>query len=134
MIRKAAVMFLLMTSAFAGDLTPKVQAKLIQILANSAASANRVACRDSEVTAALTEIGASIDATSRVSWAGSAEEVKALKGKLIICGKLEWLALGGSIAIVEEGGRPQIYLHMGNIAASGVTLGEGVLKIGKKFK
>ena len=41
--------------------------------------------------------------------------------------------LGGSIAVVEEGGKPQIYLHMGNLAASGVTLSDAVLKIGKRL-
>jgi hypothetical protein len=58
----------------------------------------------------------------------------AFKGKLIICPKLEWLPKGGSIAIVEEGGKPAIYLHMQNIGASGVTLSDAVLKIGKPAK
>jgi hypothetical protein len=119
----------------AGDLPADVQAKFIKILAGSANSAGKVSCKDAAVQGELSKIGVNNDPGSKVAWAGSDGEVKALKGagKLVICGKLEWLQSGGSIAIVEEGGKPQIYLHMGNIAASGVALSDAVLKIGKKL-
>ena len=41
---------------------------------------------------------------------------------------------GGCIAIIEEGGKPAIYLHMQNINASGVALSEAILKIGKQAR
>lgn len=119
----------------AGDLPPETQAKFIKILANSAGSSGKVACSSAALQAKLAEAGVANDGGSKVAWAGSEGEVKSLKGagKLVICGKTEWLPSGASIAIVEEGGKPQIYLHMGNIAASGVTLSDAVLKIGKKL-
>jgi hypothetical protein len=112
-----------------------MQAKFIQILTNSAGSPGKVACKDPALTAALGGVGVTPDPACKVAWAASLDEVKSLKaaGKLVICGKTDWLKEGGSIALVEEGGKPQLYLQMSNIAASGVTLGEGVLKIGKKF-
>jgi hypothetical protein len=133
---KSLVIFgLAAASMVAGDLPADVQAKFIKILASSANSAGKVACKDATVAAELGKIGISADAGSKVAWAGSDAEVASLKGagKLVICGKLEWLPKGGSIAIIEEGGKPQIYLHMGNIAASGVTLSDAVLKIGKRL-
>ena len=118
-----------------GDLPAEVQAKFIKILASSAGSAGKVSCRDSGVEAELGKLGVSLDGGSKVAWASSEKEVKAFKaaGKMVICGHLEWLPEGGSIALVEEAGRPQIYLHMGHIASSGVNLTDSVLKIGKKL-
>ena len=83
----------------------------------------------------LGKVGVSAEASSKIAWAASEGEVRSLKaaGKLVLCGKLDWLPVGGSIAIVEEGGKPQVYLHMGNIAASGVALSDNILKIGKKL-
>lgn len=118
----------------AADLTPELQAKFIKIICSNAGSAGKVAVKDSTMTAKLTDVGVSADAASKVAYAGSEAEVGAYKGKLVICPKLEWLPKGGSIAIVEEGGKPAIYLHMQNIGASGVTLSDAVLKIGKLAK
>jgi len=66
------------------------------------------------------------DAGSKVAWASSEVEVKALKaaGKLIICPRLEWLPAGAAIAILEEGGKPQIYLQMCHINDSGVVVSD----------
>ena len=118
-----------------GDLTPEVQVKFIRILANSAGAAGKVACKDSAIEAEFGKAGLSQEASAKVAWAASEKEVKAFKaaGKLVICGHLEWLPAGGAIAIVEEGGKPQIYLHMGNIANSGAVLSDAVLKIGRKL-
>jgi len=118
----------------AGDLPADVQAKFVKILASSAGSAGKVSCKNATLAAELSKQGVATDDGSKVAWASSEGEVKALKaaGKLVICPTLAWLSAGGSIAVVEEGGKPQIYLHMNNIAASGVTLSDAVLKIGKK--
>ncbi|HLO68804.1 MAG TPA: hypothetical protein VK188_17395 [Holophaga sp.] len=119
----------------AGDLPADVQAKFIKILASSAGSAGKVACKNAALAAELGKQGVTADDGSKVAWAASEGEVKAMKaaGKLVICPNLAWLPAGGAIAIVEEGGKPQIYLHMGNIGASGVTLSDAVLKIGKRL-
>ncbi len=119
----------------AADLPAETQAKFIKILASSAGSAGKVLCNNAALTTELGKVGVSPDATAKIAWASSEAEVKSLKssGKLVICGKLEWLSEGGAIAIIEEGGKPQIYLSMRNISASGVTLSDAVLKIGKKL-
>jgi len=119
----------------AGELPPELQAKFVKILANNAGSVGKVACKNATLAAKLGEIGMAVDPGAKVAWASSEAEVGALKGagKMVICGALEWLPKGGAIAVVEEGGKPQIYLHMGNIAASGVTLSDAVLKIGKRL-
>jgi len=133
--RPIGVLFLFCATLPAGDLPAEIQVKFLKILASSANSPGKVACRDAALAAKFPEAGLAEDPSSRVAWAGSEAEVKSLKmaGKLVICGRLEWLQTGGSIAVVEEAGKPQIYLHMGNIAASGVTLSDAVLKIGKKL-
>ncbi|MBI1751119.1 MAG: hypothetical protein HY014_12815 [Acidobacteria bacterium] len=118
----------------AGDLPPAVQAKFVKILSAAAGSPGKVVCKDADVLGELEKIGVAQDAGSKVAWA-TAGDVKTMKaaGKFVICSKLDDLAKGGAIAIIEEGGKPQIYLHMGNIAASGVTLADSVLKIGKRL-
>lgn len=132
---RTLILGLAATALSAGDLPADIQAKFIKILAANAGSAGKVACKDPGVTAALGGAGLAADPASKVAWAGSEADVKAYKaaGKMVICGKLEWLPEGGSIALVEEGGKPQIYLHMGNIAASGITLSDAILKIGKRL-
>lgn len=76
------------------------------------------------------------DADPVVVWASSASEVKAHagSGKLILCGKLDELLLGGCIAIVEEGGKPAIYIHVINAQKNNITLPDTILKIGKPLK
>ena len=130
----AATLSLVSAGLSAGELPPEVQAKFIRIIASSAGSAGKVNCKDAAVGAELTKLGVASDPSSKVAYAGTEGEVKSLKasGHLVICGTLGWLSSGGSIAIVEEGGKPRIYLHMGNIGGSGVTLSDAVLKIGRK--
>jgi len=134
-VKVSGLVLMAAASGLAGDLTPELQAKFIKILANNAGSAGRVACANPALQEELGKIGVANDPSSRVAWASSEAEAKSLKsaGKMVICGKLEWLAAGGSIALVEEGGKPQIYLHMGNIATSKVILSDAIIKIGKRL-
>ena len=125
--------------AFSGlraeELPPEVQAKFVKILASNAGSPGKIDCKNTGLMDELKKLGLTLDPGSKVAWASNDPEATALKGagKLVICGKVASLAAGGAIAIVKEGEKPQIYLHMGNIAASGVTLSDAVLKIGKKL-
>ena len=84
---------------------------------------------------AIAASGCAVEPGSRLAYAASEGDLKGLKaaGKLIICPRLEWLSQGASIAIVEENNRPQVYLNMSNLAASGVTLSDAILKIGKRL-
>lgn len=120
----------------AAEIPPEMLAKFVKILCGSAGGGTKVASKDAALNGKLTEAGLSIDAGSKIAWAASEADVAAYKaaGKLVICPKLEWLTKGGSVAIVEEGGRPQIILHMGNIEASGVKLSDSILKIGKPIR
>ena len=134
-MKKLLCALLLVLPLSAGDLPPDIKAKFIKILASSAGTPTMVGCKDSSVASELSKMGLNIDNSSKLVYAGSDGEVKAAKaaGKLIVCGNLNQLPIGGAIAIVEENGKPSIYLHMGNIAASGVTLSDAILKIGKKL-
>lgn len=135
-IRHILAALLASVAMFAEDLPADVQAKLVKILAANAGSGAKIICKDAGMAAALKAVGMTIDpVASKVAWAANESEVKSLRasGKLVICGKLEYLPSGGSIAVVEEGGKPQIYMHMGNIAASGLTISDAIMKIGKKL-
>jgi len=131
----AAILVFAFHGISAGELPLPLQAKFIRILASSAGSPGKVHCTNAALAEELGKLGVSSDPGSKVAWASNEAEVKSLKagGKLVICPKLAWLPAGGSIAIVEEGGKPQIYLHIGHISDSGLTVSDSVLKIGKKL-
>jgi len=135
LVKMAGLVVLVSAQIAAGDLAPDMQAKFVKLLASSAGSAGKISCTSPALLAELGKLGVANDASASVAWASSEAEVKALKaaGKLVICGKLDWLPSGGSIAVVEEGGKPQIYLHMGNIAASKAVVSDTVLRIGKRL-
>jgi len=118
---------------FAGELPTDTAAKLIKVVVNGAGG--KITCRDSAMKAALEASGVQTDASAKIVWSSSPAEIKMLKSqnKLIITSRPEQLGMGASIAIAEDGGRPKIYLHPANLAASGVTLSDSVLKIGEKI-
>jgi hypothetical protein len=119
----------------AGELPPELQAKFIKIICSSAGGLGSVACKDPLVGEEIAKLGMKVDATSKVAWASKNGDVKEFKnaGKLVVCSRLDFLSSGGSIAVVEEGGKPAVYLHMSNIGASGVTLSDAILKIGRRM-
>lgn len=119
----------------AGELSVELQAKFIKILAANAGSVGKVACTSPAMLAQFERMGITPDPSAKVAWASSEAEVIAMKaaGKFVLCPDLDWLPKGASVAVIEEGGKAQIYLHMGHIAASGVTLSDSILKIGKRI-
>lgn len=112
-----------------GEVPAEIAARFVKII-----SSGKVACKDSGMVAALTAGGCAVDPGSKFAWGASESEVKsfAAAGKCVITNKVEWLAAGGTIAIVEEGGKPQMYIHSGNLQASGTALPEAVLKVSKR--
>ncbi len=120
------------TWAPAGDLPPEIAAKLIKIIAT--ATGGKVSCRDSAMKAALEGAGVTVDGDSKIVWATNPVEIKMLRSqnRLIITGNKSFLASGAGIAIVEDGGKPKIFLHQPNIAASGLTLSDAIYKVGEK--
>jgi len=93
------------------------------------------ACNDPALKAKLEEAGVSVGPGFKFAWGSSEPEVRALKAqnRFIVCPTLDWLKSGGCLAIVEEDGRPQLYLHVANTKASGVTLSDAISKIAKKM-
>lgn len=106
----------------------------MKIILNNSQSAGKIAIKDAAMIAPLGGIGVSVDAGAKVAYAASDADLAAFKGKLIICPRMEMLSKGGALAIVEEGGKPAIYLNMPNVTASGVAVSEVILKIGKVAK
>ena len=112
----------------------EVQAKFIKVLMSSTSQFG-FACSDEGMKKKLEEMGISVGPGFKFAWAASVSEVRALKQQnhFIICPNVDWLKDGACIAVVEEGGRPGLYLDVANAKASGVTLSDAILKIAKKI-
>lgn len=134
------ITIVLLSTAFynlaADNLPNEITVKMITLIAKSAKSDNKILVKDSAMKDELAKVGYSNDDSASIAWAASINEVKSMKkaGKLVMCGNLDWLSEGGCVAFIEESGRPQIYLHLGNINSSGVHLSDSILKVGKKFE
>lgn len=117
----------------AGDVAPSISARVLRVVTGSGGGENRVACADPEVATELKRLGVEIDPKARVAWAASEQELKSLlnHGHLVVCGNPALLSKGAGLVLALEGGRPVIYMHPGNVKASGVTLSDSVLKIAK---
>ncbi len=117
---------------FAGELPSETTARILKVVVNG--SGGKITCRDGAMKAALESAGVQVDANAQLVWSSSPAEIKMLKSqhKLIITNNPGQLGMGASMAISEEGGKPKIHLHPGNLAASGITLSDAVLKIGEK--
>ncbi len=117
----------------AAELPVEMAAKLVKVVVNG--TGGKITCRDGAMKAALESNGVVVDSNASIIWSSSPAEIKMLKarGRLIITSRPEQLGMGASIAIAEDGGRPKIYLHPANLAASGIALPDAVLKIGEKI-
>lgn len=117
---------------FAGDeIPPEMMAKFVVALAKLAGQPDRIASHDARVNVELKKLGVKLDEASLVALASSEDEVKALHAskKLVICEDLGWLPKGASIAIVEEEGKPSIYLHLRHINETGVKFSRSLFQI-----
>jgi hypothetical protein len=110
------------------------QAKFLKVLLSSSGQFG-FACNDEALKKKLEELGVSVGPGFKFAWGSSEPEVRALKaqGRFIICPNVAWLNSGACMAIVEEGGKPQLYLHTANAKASGVTISDAIAKIAKKL-
>jgi hypothetical protein len=126
----------LITAALAGEDVPlAAQAKFLKSLI-SATGQFGFACSDPTLKPLLEANGVSVSPGFKMAWAASEAEAKALKaeGKLVIVPRLAWLRSGGSIAVIEEEGKPAVYLNPVNVKASGMQLPDVILKMAKKAK
>jgi hypothetical protein len=112
----------------------ETQAKFVKVLLSSSGQFG-FACNDEALKKKLEEMGVSVGPGFKFAWGSSEPEVRALKaqGRFIICPNVAWLNSGACIAIVEEAGKPQLYLHSANTKASGVTVSDAIMKIAKKI-
>ena len=117
----------------AAELPVETAAKLVKVVVNG--TGGKITCRDGAMKAALESNGVVVDSSASIIWSSSPIEIRMLKsrGKLIITSRPDQLDMGAAIAIAEDGGRPKIYLHPANLAASGISLPDAVLKIGEKI-
>jgi hypothetical protein len=92
------------------------------------------ACADPGLKAKLEALGVSVGPGFKLAWGASEAEVRALKaqGRFVICPEQAWLQSGACLALVEEGGRPQLYVDPANVKASGMALPEAIARIVKK--
>jgi hypothetical protein len=131
--RRIALACLLTVGLQAQDLAPETQAKFLKILLSSTGQFG-FACSDAAFKARLEAAGIAVSPGFKMAWAASEGEARSLKaaGKLVIVPVLGWLKAGGALAIVAEGGKPQVYLNAANVKASGMTLSDAIVKLARK--
>jgi hypothetical protein len=111
----------------------EVEAKFVKVLLTSTGQFG-FACNDEALKARLEAMGISVGPGFKFAWGRSEEEVRALKAqnRFIVCPSVDWFRSGACLALVEEDGRPQLYLHLANTRASGVTVPDAIARIARK--
>ena len=136
-LRFLAAPLLVSCMASAGDLPPDLMAQFIKKLGPVVGQTGKATVKDPAMAELVKAQGVELTPDARLTYAATAAEIKAYKGqpnRVILVPRLDMLPLGGAIAVIEEGGKPQIYLHVANYQASGVPLSDMLLRIGKPAK
>jgi hypothetical protein len=117
----------------AEDVASDALVKFVRLLVSSTGQSGFACGSNMSLRFKLESMGLSTAATSKLVWASSEAEVKAMKAanRMVVVPKLEWLKLGGAVAIIQEDGKPVMYLNMANVKASGLTLPDSVIKASK---
>jgi hypothetical protein len=123
------------TALLAGDLAPSIEAKMVRAIVG-ASGGGKVECDNKELAGLLTGLGVSVDPSAKLAWADSDKDASRLskQGKLVMCGNQDWFAQGAALAFTAEGGRPVIYLNLTNLALSGISLPDSIVKLSKVVK
>ena len=131
----AAVVVLAAPSAHADGVSVPEAAKFLLILAGSAGSEGRVACKELDMVFQLKKQDISVDAKANVAWSFTSEQTRfyAGQGKLVICNNRKLFVDGGAIAFERIGGRLTIFVHQVNLGRSGITLPESFLRAAVKM-
>lgn len=128
-------LILMAGTVLAAQGTPlEVQAKFVKVLLTASGQFG-FACNDPALKSKLEALGISVGPGFKFAWAMSDAEVVALKvqDRFIVCPNVDWFKHGACLAVVQEEGRPQLYLSVANVKASGVTVPEAIVKIAKKM-
>lgn len=127
----AALVVALAPAPLAGGEVPVEEAaKFLLILATSAGSEGRVACKELDMVIQLKKQAISVDAKAHVAWAFTAEQTKfyAAESKLVVCNHRKLLEAGGAIAFERIHGRLTVFVHPANLGRSGVKLPDSFLR------
>jgi hypothetical protein len=105
-------------------------AKYLLILATSAGSEGRVACKELDMVIQLKKQEISVDAKANVAWAFSSSQTKfyLAEKKLVVCSSRKLFADGGAIAFERINGKLTVFYHPANLEKSGVHLPESFLR------
>jgi hypothetical protein len=109
-------------------------AKYLLILATSAGSEGRVACKELDMVIQLKKQEISVDAKANVAWAFTSAQTKFYLGekKLVVCSSRKLFADGGAIAFERINGRLTVFYHPANLEKSGIRLPESFLRAAVK--
>jgi hypothetical protein len=109
-------------------------AKYLLILATSAGSEGRVACKELDMVIQLKKQEISVDAKANVAWAFTPAQTKFYLGekKLVVCSSRKLFADGGAIAFERINGRLTVFYHPANLERSGIHLPESFLRTAVK--
>jgi hypothetical protein len=118
--------------ATAKELPAKTIARLLKIISGG----QGVACQGGEVAVELTRLSIPVDPSAKVAFASTDGQVTRFRsdGKLVVCGRMEQINLGATLALVDESGAATIYIKKDNAAASHVAIPDSVLRIAKEVK
>lgn len=130
LLRAPLVWMLLGAPLPAQDLGLDQVAHYLLIVAASAGSEGRVACRETDMAVELKRRGVSVDAKANVAWAFTAAQARdyGQEGKLVVCTSRALFREGGALAFERVGGRLTVFLNKANLARSGVKLPESFLR------
>lgn len=105
-------------------------AKFLLILASSAGSEGRIACREMDMAMQLKKREVSVDAKANVAWAFTPEQTRfyAGQGKLVVCNNRKLFTDGGAVAFERANGRLTIFYNQANLDKSGVHLPDSILR------
>jgi len=105
-------------------------AKYLLILATSAGSEGRIACKEMDMAMQLKKREIAVDAKANVAWSFTPEQTRfyAGQGKLVVCNSRKLFPDGGAIAFERANGRLTVFYNPGNLERSGVRLPESFLR------
>ncbi len=132
---RSPILVILATMPLAAEeVSVQEAAKFLMILASSAGSEGRVACKELDMVIQLKKQEISVDAKANVAWAFSQAQTKFYLGekKLVVCSSRKLFADGGAIAFERINGKLTIFCNLANLEKSGVHLPESFLRIAVK--
>jgi hypothetical protein len=109
-------------------------AKFLLILASSAGSEGRVACKELDMVIQLKKHDISVDAKANIAWAFTPAQTKFYleEKKLVVCSSRKLFADGGAIAFERVNGKLTIFCNLANVEKSGIHLPDSILRIAVK--